>query len=351
MTANDSIVRTSTVWQSENDVVIPVEVHEAVPAEKAERVSVIRQTAVKAPAHARYGVPRLLSWPYAGKDDIAANDTVTIQDTIAVQAIVAGEQIKGIVLVNPASQYVKEAEGKPVIPEVWKWGGMSWVYLAITVMFCAICLKFKGNSRYMKAIFNDLTDTRLRNNVFDETVRETSLVILMNVMWTFNAGVLLWNAVKLFSGVYVQASEVLMDPRSFTINCPEWIGIGVCTGVCGAYLVVMTIAYWLVGNIFSDRHKTRLWVKGSAASTSLETMLLFPLSLLALVYPEWMSAILWTGAGVFVTGKLVFLYKGFRIFFAEISSWMLFLYYLCSLEIVPLILTYFGAVAACGSLH
>jgi len=113
----------------------------------------------------------------------------------------------------------------------------------------------------------------------------------------------------------------------------------------------MLMAYWMVGNVFSDSKKTRLWVKGAAASTALETFLLFPVSLLMLIYPGWCGILLWIAAGVFIMGKIVFLYKGFRIFFAEISSWMLFLYYLCSLEIVPLILTFICAMLACVAWH
>ena len=103
-----------------------------------------------------------------------------------------------------------------------------------------------------------------------------------------------------------------------------------------------------MGNVFSDRRHTQLWLKGASASIALESFVLFPVALLVLVYPQWSHALLITGGSAFLVGKIVFLYKGFRIFFAEISSWLLFLYYLCSLEIVPLILTYSGAVRACS---
>lgn len=310
------------------------------------------------------GVPKYLSWPYVGSgvdnkagvkdnapgqlaaDSVAAGSAA---DSVAADTVVPGAELKGIVLVNPASEYMRGME-KPEVQKKGVWGGMSWVYLALTVMFCVICLKFKGNSRYMKALYSDLIDTRLRSNVFDETVRETSLLVLMNIMWVLNAGVMLWTAVRQYSGLYEGVGAVL-SPNSMSITCPEWIGISICAGVSAVCMLIQMIAYWVVGNVFSDRHKTGLWVKGAAASTALETFLLFPISLLMLIYPEWHEMLLWMGIGVFILGKIVFLYKGFRIFFAEISSWMLFLYYLCSLEIVPLILTYFGAVLACATWH
>ncbi|MDE5870106.1 MAG: DUF4271 domain-containing protein, partial [Muribaculaceae bacterium] len=64
----------------------------------------------------------------------------------------------------------------------------------------------------------------------------------------------------------------------------------------------------------------------------------------------WTVGLLEIAAGVFILGKIMFIYKGFRIFFNQISSWMLFLYYLCSVEIVPLILTYFATLQLCSIL-
>ncbi|MDE6338919.1 MAG: DUF4271 domain-containing protein [Muribaculaceae bacterium] len=56
------------------------------------------------------------------------------------------------------------------------------------------------------------------------------------------------------------------------------------------------------------------------------------------------------GGGIIGIGKIVFIYKGFRIFFQQLRSWLLFLCYLCSLEIVPLILAYLLAYQICVNL-
>lgn len=113
------------------------------------------------------------------------------------------------------------------------------------------------------------------------------------------------------------------------------------------YVIFMLLAYEITGNVFSDRNMTRLWVKGASALMGLQVFLFFPFALLSLCYPEWNRIILILAGIVFIIGKIQFIYKGFRIFFNQISSWLLFLYYLCSLEIVPLILVYFGTVALC----
>ena len=106
--------------------------------------------------------------------------------------------------------------------------------------------------------------------------------------------------------------------------------------------------YWLVGNVFTDARKTEMWVRGAAATNGAEAFLLFPLALLALTQPEWNPGVLILAGIVFILGKFLFIFKGFRIFFNQFSSWLLFLYYLCSLEIIPLLLTYGLTLTLCS---
>lgn len=272
---------------------------------------------------------------------LQTDNEIVVPDSLVADSLariaMAGEKKDGIVLINPASEYIGKNLPAQKAPAN---DGMSWVYLALMLMFCVIGMKFKGNSRYVKALLVDLTDTRLRHNAFDDTVKETSLLFLLNVMWTACVGVLLWMLVTL----------TVPDSTggSLSISVTRAEGIGLCTAVVGIYLIVMILAYWVVGYVFSDKRQTQLWVKGASASNGLETVILFPLALLTLTYPEWGRTLLIIAASVFLFGKIVFLYKGFRIFFTQISSWLIFLYYLCSLEIVPLILVYVAAVAACS---
>ena len=297
----------------------------------------------------KHEVPQTLLFPYTGRPgkltgsvagketEIAAADSVA-QDSVPVRA--AGEIKGGIILIDPASAYRSPKESEPGTA---KFDGMSWIYLVLAVLFCITGIKFKGSSRYLKAVVSDLTDTRVRHNAFDDTVKETSLLILLNLLWTACAGILLWTTVKLTTHF------TAADSISLTTNAAK--GIGICIGVVSIYTSLLYLAYLIVGNVFSDRKLTRLWIKGAAASTGLQTFLMFPLALLALSYPASSATVLIIAAIVFVIGKIVFLYKGFRIFFTQISSWMLFLYYLCSLEIVPLVLTYVAAVCACTAWH
>lgn len=110
----------------------------------------------------------------------------------------------------------------------------------------------------------------------------------------------------------------------------------------------MWIAYNVVGRVFSDSQHTWVWVRGFTAGTGLGAVAFFPLALLALAYPAYAPAIVAVGLATLILVKTVYVVKGFRIFFTESSSWVVFLYYLCSLEMVPLAMTFGLAVALLG---
>ena len=220
--------------------------------------------------------------------------------------------------------------------------GMSWVFAILGLIFCVVCLKLKNTPGYMRTLWMDMLEVRMRHNVFDNTVKETSFLIILIVGWICCAGVLLWQLIQTFGGMPFVATPQPMPDHPL-------LGMGICAAVAGVYVVFMLIAYEITGNVFSDGNITRLWVKGASAGMGLEVFLLFPLALLTLCYPEWDKILLCVGGGIIGIGKIVFIYKGFRIFFQQLRSWLVFLCYLCSLEIIPMILAYLLAYQICGN--
>ena len=220
--------------------------------------------------------------------------------------------------------------------------GLSWVLAAMLVIFGVVAIRYRHNSKYLASMFKDAVNTRLRANVFDETVRERSLVFLLNVLWCVSAGVLLYTLVA-----WTTRDASPADSLVFRLNPLNPLGLGIGIGVAACYLTFLTIAYQVVGNVFSDATHTRLWVNGFTATSGLATLIFFPLALGALSWPAYDYGILIAaGVGLLAT-KSVFIWKGFKIFFNESRSWLLFLYYLCSLEIVPLVLALVMTAALC----
>ena len=237
-----------------------------------------------------------------------------LPDSLMRDTVVAGEQMRGFVLQAPASLAPQMAAA-----ESSGLSEMSWVYLVFALLFVLAAFRFRKSPRYFKAQLSDLVDTRMRQNLFDDTVSETSLTLILQVIWACSVGVFLWIWVRIAASNPAWSLSVPDTPAR---------GIGICAAVALIYEMAMQLAYGVVGNVFTDRERTASWLRGA----------------------EWQYWIAIASLSVFVAGKFVFIYKGFRIFFTKLSSWLLFLYYLCSLEIVPLLISGIAAILLCGVL-
>lgn len=233
--------------------------------------------------------------------------------------------------------------------------GISWILTVLLALFVTVSIRFRSNYKYLGAMFKDAVEVRERGNVFDETVREESFMGLLNVLWCISVGILLYTLVEWgvrtpFILERVAASGLPADPERILSPSVQPLGMALCAGVTLLWQAMMVGLYTVVGNVFDDKAHTRMWLMGYLATTGLSTLVFFPLALLALCYPGDTHLILIVGLGGLIMAKLVFIWKGFRIFFKEITSWLLFLYYLCSLEIVPLILLFVSCLAVCATI-
>lgn len=289
----------------------------------------------------------MIKIPYKGEFVIPFSDPVALTHekaseiakadslaTMKLRADAAGRLTKGIVVEDPSARFVSPVTRDSTM-------GTSIVYTVMLLLFVIISLRFKNNYRYLAVVVSDLTEVRERHNIFDDTVRETSFLLLLNILWGCTAGVLLWFAVKL------DLIELIAGGSSFAVIGDAAWHILVCVGVALSYTGIMTLAYYTLGCVFADRFRAGAWVKGFTSSQGLTGLIYFPLALLAVGFSGWSTGLLTAAAVIFVLAKFIFIFKGFKIFFAGSSSWMLFLYYLCSVEIVPLVLTYIGAVVLC----
>ena len=222
----------------------------------------------------------------------------------------------------------------PPVPLGEQSTGLSWVLTATLLLIVVACLRYRRNSRFFGVMLHDVLEVRERHNAFDDTLRETSFLWLLNLLWCGAAGVLLYS--------FINPAGSLAGGAGMAAP------LGVCIGMAGAYTLFLTMAYPAVGALFSDGGKASLWLRGFLATQGLAAVALLPGAMLTLCLPGSTGAMLLAGAIIFILAKLLFIYKGFCIFFTEIASWVLFLYYLCSLEIIPVVLTYSGARYFCS---
>ncbi len=230
-------------------------------------------------------------------------------------------------------------------PGILESEALSWIYVILFSVFFLTCIRVRGNFKFIGSFFRDLVVVKERENLFDVTVKETSFIFFLLLLSGCSLGVLLSLAVPIFGGAFTGNADL---PTFGLAADGRFISALTCMGLVCVYIGAMWVCYFVVGKVFTDTLHTWLWVRGFTSGTGLGAAVFFPLALAALAYPAHARVIILVAFAMLILVKFLFIIKGFRIFFTESSLWVVFLYYLCSLEIVPLVITFGLACSLLG---
>ena len=114
--------------------------------------------------------------------------------------------------------------------------------------------------------------------------------------------------------------------------------VGALAGLAALFYVFCLTGCVTVGYVFTDRVAAAQWRRGLNASSVLLGLFLSVPTLVSLFYPSVTGAMLWVAASLYVLSRIAYIAKGFRIFYNNFPSLLYFILYLCSLEIIPLII-------------
>ncbi len=205
-------------------------------------------------------------------------------------------------------------------------GRDSGILTILVLLFVFLALNIRNSRHIFSRFFDELGSFKDRNNAFDEhTSNETRLTLLLIGQFIVCSGILL----------YVTASTgIRPDDRDI------FTGVARTSGLMTVYYIFQLIAYNTIGYIFTTTERRTAWIAGFNASQSMLGLALIIPVLLAVFYPAANMAVIVIAASLYLIARLLFIIKGFRIFFINFSSLLYFILYLCALEIIPVLYVY-----------
>lgn len=197
--------------------------------------------------------------------------------------------------------------------------------LAISGIFVLMAFNFKHLKRLVGIYFEELTKVRRgRDNVFsDRPAADTRIMMLLVVQAVVCGAILMAGALSASAGHAMKLG-----------------GVGRESALLGAYYLLQLTAYQTVGYTFSTPEGRREWVRGFNASQALLGLALALPAVLTVFYPETVGSMFIVGIAAFILAKILFIFKGIRIFYDKISDLLYFILYLCTLEIIPIVWVY-----------
>lgn len=200
----------------------------------------------------------------------------------------------------------------------------SGAILLILGLFLFVAANFRHYSKFIKTYFQDLWSLRRRANAFnDHTVSESRILVSLILV------ACMCEALLLFGALWPEAGGLGVMGM-----------LGLLVAATTGYYAAQVAAYATVGWAFTDSAGAQQWLRGFNASQTLLGIALVLPALVSFFYPATAGAMLGVGCVLYVAARIVFVCKGFRIFYHRLPQLVYFILYLCALEIAPLVVAY-----------
>lgn len=252
-------------------------------------------------------------------------------DTLAADSMAAAPA--------PPPLEVKAAPAPPPPPPAWLKGiepvprpqspaGDPVVAGIFIALFLIVSLCMRHMRRLFKMLWRDLTSIRSREKGFDErTPAHLRLVAILYIQLIIFLAMLTQSALRL--GGHIPPG---VAPISLT---------GTLALMWALYYVIARSACFVLGYTFAPGEEAALHlVRGFNASQVLAGFVLAVPAVCAVFWPPIaLQAVIAAGA-IYLLARIAFIVKCFKIFYTGTGSLLYFFLYLCTLEIVPMVIIY-----------
>lgn len=200
----------------------------------------------------------------------------------------------------------------------------------IFISIAFILFNFKHCRRIFNSLTHELLNERQRANAFDERTSNENRVLASMIF-----------ILCIFEGIILYFLPSSATEFTITYNLPLLLSL---IGLSIIYYLFQLSTLALVGYSFSDPTAMSQWIKGFNGSQLITLLLLAIPATIMIFYPNIIQELLITSILIYFSARIMFIFKGFRIFYHKIYSLVYFILYLCTLEIIPIIILYSGTL-------
>ena len=212
--------------------------------------------------------------------------------------------------------------------------GSSGVMAMLLLAILAVVVSYRSGYKYVHNMWHNIFSVKMRD-FEDHTLDETWILVTLVLNSCVVQGVFLFCAVTRDAALYAHT-----NPRLF-------LYVGLLSAVALVYYLCQLGLYRLLGYVFGTPEQTESVLNGFKAITSLVGLLLLPEVMVMLTFPHTTETMLIVGAISYLCARVVFIIKGFRIFYYNLLSSVYFILYLCAVEIVPPIIVWVISMNVC----
>ena len=200
----------------------------------------------------------------------------------------------------------------------------------------AVLVTYRSGYKYIHNIRHSLFSVKMRD-FEDHTMDETKILSALTANSIITQSLFLFIAL---AHRYQNLKEIL-----YSEIFPHVL---ILMGMITIFYFAQLALYRLLGYVFGTEAQTECVLTGFKAVISLIGLILFPIVAVSLVEPKLINVMLLIGTISYFCARIIFIIKGFRIFYNNLLSSVYFILYLCTVEIVPAVLLWSISAYVCS---
>lgn len=214
----------------------------------------------------------------------------------------------------------------------------SMIMLLLSCLF--LLTSYRMGRTYISNLTHNMFSTKGNDDLFTEhTPSDTRIILALLANTCLMGGIMMFYGISWYNPSLATA-----------LQSSVFLHVLILTLAGALFITLQLLLYRLIGFTFANPSLTDMWVSGFLSSQAVLGLLLFPVAVITLVFPSTIKMMVTIAIILYILGRIVFIYKGFRIFFNNLSSSIYFILYLCAVEIVPPLLALAGTVYVCSIL-
>ena len=234
-------------------------------------------------------------------------------------------------LENQLAPYTSAVTGVKGIPLAAGPGNNTWISGIILSCFILVALTYRTASKQMAQILYSIFGAGTERTAFisKNNVGVVRLKLVLLLQTFLLEGTILYLIFHERIPTIISGYEVLPVIGTFAAGC-----------IC--YYLLQFSIYKLIGYVFAYKSYTSSWTYSFTSITAIRGLLLFCPVLIAIYHPMPLKTFIIIICCVYFITRIIFIYKGLKIFFNGFYSLIYLILYLCTLEIAPLFVIYKG---------
>lgn len=210
-------------------------------------------------------------------------------------------------------------------------GANSWISLILILCFLVVAGSYRSSNKFIQYIVSEVFDYKERSSFYQKsTLNMVRLKIALLFMTFLIEGLALFVVYGNFVSVSAFTSVKLMEV------------IGLFAGGFLLFYLLQLGLYAIITYTFTNKTNAGLLSGALTGTTILLGMLLFIPVLVSIYHTIPLNIFIFITISLYFATRLLFIYKGVKIFFSDFYSLIYVVLYLCTFEIAPLLVIYKG---------